>query len=49
LALVQSAERHTLTGLGATGGTALVVKDQFEVPLDELRAAWSSTLPKLFG
>jgi phosphoribosylformylglycinamidine synthase len=38
-----------LTGLGATGGTALVVKDQFEVPLDELRAAWSSTLPKLFG
>lgn len=38
-----------LTVLGATGGKALVVKDQFEVPLDELRSAWSDTLPKLFG
>ncbi|HCU51925.1 MAG TPA: phosphoribosylformylglycinamidine synthase subunit PurL, partial [Micromonosporaceae bacterium] len=38
-----------LTVLGATGGKALVVKDQFEVPLDELRSAWTDTLPKLFG
>ena len=38
-----------LTMLGTTGGTALVVKEQFEVPLDELRTAWSETLPKLFG
>ncbi|GIH09834.1 phosphoribosylformylglycinamidine synthase subunit PurL [Rhizocola hellebori] len=38
-----------LTLLGTTGGTSLVVKDQFEIPLDELRTAWSSTLPKLFG
>jgi phosphoribosylformylglycinamidine synthase len=38
-----------LTALGTTGGTSLVVKDHFEVPLDELRTAWSGTLPKLFG
>ncbi len=38
-----------LTLLGTTGGTALVVKEQFEIPLEELRTAWSSTLPKLFG
>ncbi len=44
-----SEQEIPLTLLGTTGGSALVVKDQFEVPLEELRTAWSSTLPKLFG
>ncbi|MCP2325914.1 phosphoribosylformylglycinamidine synthase [Hamadaea flava] len=40
-----------LTRLGTvTGeGAALEVADQFTLPLDELREAWSATLPKLFG
>ncbi len=38
-----------ITALGITGGDRLAVKDQFEVPLDELREAWSGTLPKIFG
>ncbi|MGH3168632.1 MAG: phosphoribosylformylglycinamidine synthase subunit PurL, partial [Trebonia sp.] len=32
-----------------TGGGAFVVEDLFEVPLDELRAAWTTPLPALFG
>jgi phosphoribosylformylglycinamidine synthase len=35
--------------LGLTGGSALVVTDEFEVPFDELRDAWEGTLPRLFG
>ncbi len=38
-----------LTLLGSTGGEALVIRDLFEVPLAELREAWSATLPALFG
>ncbi len=38
-----------ITALGITGGDRFVVKDQFEVPLDELYAAWSATLPSIFG
>ncbi len=34
-----------LTPLGVTGGDALVVDGQFEVPLAELREAWTATLP----
>ncbi|WP_435770223.1 phosphoribosylformylglycinamidine synthase subunit PurL [Nocardioides sp. SYSU DS0651] len=34
-----------MTELGTTGGTALEVGDQFSVPLDELREAWTATLP----
>ncbi|OLB79290.1 MAG: phosphoribosylformylglycinamidine synthase II [Actinobacteria bacterium 13_2_20CM_2_71_6] len=37
------------TPLGMVGGTALEVRDQFTIPLDELRTAWTSTLPDLFG
>jgi phosphoribosylformylglycinamidine synthase len=35
--------------LGATGGDALTVEDAFSIPLDELRTAWTSTLPQAFG
>ena len=38
-----------ITALGVTGGSSFKVKGQFEVPLDELREAWSGTLPKLFA
>jgi phosphoribosylformylglycinamidine synthase len=30
-------------------GDALDVQDQFTIALDELRAAWTGTFPKLFG
>nr|WP_240769794.1 phosphoribosylformylglycinamidine synthase subunit PurL [Nocardioides sp.] len=35
--------------IGTTGGTALEVDGQFSVPLDELRAAWTATLPAALG
>ncbi|WP_436524887.1 phosphoribosylformylglycinamidine synthase subunit PurL [Actinoplanes sp. HUAS TT8] len=36
--------------IGVTSAEAtLEVTDQFSIPLDELRATWSATLPKLFG
>jgi phosphoribosylformylglycinamidine synthase len=35
--------------LGVVRGTALEVRDQFTIPLDELRGAWAGTLPALFG
>jgi phosphoribosylformylglycinamidine synthase len=35
--------------LGRTGGTSLVVTDHFEIPLDELSAAWRETLPAAVG
>jgi phosphoribosylformylglycinamidine synthase len=37
------------TVLGETGGDTLSVGAAFEVPLSELRQAWESTLPALFG
>jgi phosphoribosylformylglycinamidine synthase len=37
------------TALGVTGGDRFTVKGRFEVPLAELREAWSGTLPKLFS
>ena len=36
-------------GLGVTGGTSLVVEDVLEVPVEELRATHTGTLPALFG
>jgi phosphoribosylformylglycinamidine synthase len=46
-ALVALAERRgvPVTALGTTGGSALVVEGQFEIPVDELRATWTATLP----
>jgi phosphoribosylformylglycinamidine synthase subunit PurL len=38
-----------VTELGTTGGDALAVEGLLELPLAELRAAWSATLPALFG
>jgi len=35
--------------IGRTGGSALVVTDRFEIPLDELGAAWRDTLPAALG
>ncbi|TMR16156.1 phosphoribosylformylglycinamidine synthase subunit PurL [Nonomuraea turkmeniaca] len=36
-------------GLGYTGGSALVVEDEFSVPVEELRETHSAALPALFG
>jgi phosphoribosylformylglycinamidine synthase II len=49
--LVDLARRHgvEITALGLTGGDALVVDGQFDVPLDELRDAWTATLPAVLG
>ncbi|KAA1427557.1 phosphoribosylformylglycinamidine synthase subunit PurL [Nocardioides antri] len=38
-----------MTEIGTTGGDALVVEGAFDVPLDELRAAWQATLPDALG
>ncbi|MCZ2827788.1 phosphoribosylformylglycinamidine synthase subunit PurL [Modestobacter sp. VKM Ac-2986] len=38
-----------VTELGTTGGDALVVEGLLELPLAELRTAWTGTLPALFG
>jgi phosphoribosylformylglycinamidine synthase len=38
-----------VTVLGTTGGDALAVDGLPELPLAELRAAWTATLPALFG
>jgi phosphoribosylformylglycinamidine synthase len=35
--------------IGRTGGSSLIVADHLEIPLDELSAAWSGTLPAMFG
>jgi phosphoribosylformylglycinamidine synthase len=49
--LVELASRHgvPLARLGATGGGALVVEGEFEIPLEELREAWTATLPAALG
>ncbi|TYB54782.1 phosphoribosylformylglycinamidine synthase subunit PurL [Nonomuraea sp. PA05] len=36
-------------GLGVTGGESLVVKDAFEISVEELRGAHTAALPALFG
>ena len=38
-----------VTELGTTGGDALSIDGVLDLPLGELRAAWSATLPALFG
>ena len=38
-----------VTELGTTGGDGLAVDGVGELPLAELRAAWTVTLPALFG
>lgn len=49
--LMAIAARHGVpaTELGETGGDVLAVENAFEVPLVELRAAWTATLPAALG
>lgn len=49
--LMTIAARHGVpaTEIGTTGGDVLAVDGQFEVALDELRAAWTATLPEALG
>jgi phosphoribosylformylglycinamidine synthase II len=39
----------SVTELGTTGGDILAVDGVLDLPLQELRTAWSATLPALFG
>ncbi|HWU20166.1 MAG TPA: phosphoribosylformylglycinamidine synthase subunit PurL [Nocardioides sp.] len=50
-ALMTSAAHHAVPAvvIGRTGGDALEVADLFSVPLEELRAAWTATLPAALG
>ena len=49
--LLGGCDQHGIpvTRLGRTGGDALHVEGQFEIPLSELRVAYEETLPRLFG
>jgi phosphoribosylformylglycinamidine synthase len=49
--LVELAAEHdvAIAALGVTGGDVLGVDGVFEIPLDELRSAWSATLPAALG
>ena len=49
--LVELAAEHgvPIAALGVTGGDVLGVDGQFEIPVDELRAAWTATLPAALG
>jgi phosphoribosylformylglycinamidine synthase len=44
-----SARGLPCTRIGVTDGTAIVVQDVVTVSLEELRTAYESTLPALFG
>ena len=48
LATLAAKYQITLSQLGTTGGDALTINDAV-IPLDELRIAYTSTFPKLFG
>jgi phosphoribosylformylglycinamidine synthase subunit PurL len=45
------ADRHgvPVQELGVAGGDSLVVHGSFDIPVDELAAAHTGTLPALFG
>jgi phosphoribosylformylglycinamidine synthase len=49
--LVDLATRHGVPAapIGVTGGDALVVEGLLELPVGDLRAAWSATLPAALG
>ena len=49
--LVDLARRHDvpITPLGRTGGSSLSVEGLFEASLSDVRQAWSTTLPAVFG
>jgi phosphoribosylformylglycinamidine synthase II len=50
-ALADLARKHgvPLTALGVTKGRKIKVEDAFSVPIDEIRAAWTATLPAAFS
>ena len=50
-ALARLAAEHAVPTqvIGAVGGPSLVVTDSFDIPVDELAAAHTGTLPALFG
>jgi phosphoribosylformylglycinamidine synthase II len=50
-ALADLAGRHgvALTELGMTGGDSMSIEGQFDLPLDQARAAWTATLPAAFA
>jgi len=50
-AFVELAQKHgvELASVGRTGGDAVEVTDQFRLPLTELRAVWTATLPAVLG
>ena len=50
-ALVELAQKYAvpLTPIGQTGGDALNVEGAFELPVAEIRAAWTATLPAALG
>ncbi|MGZ5374386.1 MAG: AIR synthase related protein, partial [Aeromicrobium sp.] len=49
--LVELAEKHgvELSSVGRTGGDLVEVSGQFQVPINELRAVWTATLPDVLG
>ncbi len=49
--LVELASKHDveLTSIGRTGGEFVEVVDQFHLPLTEVRAVWSATLPAVLN
>jgi phosphoribosylformylglycinamidine synthase len=49
--LLEYAAEHevAVARIGRTGGPSLRVRDLFDLPVDELRAAHEATLPRLFG
>nr|WP_227464433.1 phosphoribosylformylglycinamidine synthase subunit PurL [Nocardioides lijunqiniae] len=49
--LTSLAARHgvPVTDLGVTGGDALSVDGQFDLPLEDIRSAWAATLPAALG
>nr|WP_238335144.1 phosphoribosylformylglycinamidine synthase subunit PurL [Kribbella amoyensis] len=44
-----TARRFPHTKIGVVTGESLDVQDQFEIPLTELREAWTATLPAVLG
>jgi phosphoribosylformylglycinamidine synthase len=44
-----SARRFPHAKIGVITGESLDVQDQFDIPLSDLRTAWTATLPTALG